>query len=112
MEKETKGEMDMKRLDKETQQIVAQAIEEGIRKGLEKALILTDVWLSADGVVEQFAMLKKDFVTRRGNLLPRSKGAWRDKNGVVHETGSWAYSRNGIAEMIADGRIMCMEDKD
>ena len=103
----------MKRLDKETQQIVAWAIEEGIRKGLEKALAMTDVWLSPEGVTKNFAMLSKDFVARRGKLLPRSKGAWRDKNGVVHETGSWAYSRNGIAEMIADGRIMCMEeDKD
>lgn len=100
----------MSKLDRETQRLIADAIEAGITKGMEKALgMYGEVWLSAEDVVKQFGMLSEDFLKRKGKLLPRERVEWQDKNGVVHQ-GAWAYPRNEIQRMIQAGELRCLQE--
>lgn len=100
----------MSKLDKETQALIAAAIEKGIQMGMEKAMgIYSEVWLTADEVVKQFGMISEDFIKRRGKLLPRERMEWQDKNGVVHP-GCWAYPRNEIQRMIQAGELRCLQE--
>ena len=100
----------MSKLDRETQRMIADAIEVGIKKGMEKALgMYGEVWLTADEVVKQFGMISEDFIKRRGKLLPRERMEWQDKNGVVHP-GCWAYPRNEIQRMIQAGELRCLQE--
>lgn len=98
----------MSKLDKETQDLIAAAIEKGIQRGMEKAMgIYTEVWLTADEVVKQFGMLSEDFLKRKGKLLPRERVEYVGEDGLVH-VGKWAYPRNRIQEMIMSGELRCL----
>lgn len=100
----------MKKLDKETQDLLAAAIEKGIQRGMEKAMgIYSEVWLTADEVVKQFGMISEDFIKRRGKLLPRERMEWLDEKGVVHQ-GAWAYPRNELQRMIQAGELRCLQE--
>jgi hypothetical protein len=98
----------MSKLDRDTQRMIAEAIEEGIRKGMEKALgVYGEVWLSAEDVVKQFGMISEDFLKRKGKLLPRERVEYVGEDGMVH-AGKWAYPRNRLQEMIASGELRCL----
>jgi hypothetical protein len=98
----------MGKLDKDTQDLIAAAIEKGIQRGMEKAMgIYTEVWLTADEVVKQFGMISEDFLKRRGKLLPRERVEYVGEDGMVH-AGKWAYPRNRLQEMIASGELRCL----
>jgi hypothetical protein len=97
----------MKKLDNETQRMIADAIERGVAKAVEKMKVYGEVWLTADKVVEQFGMISADFMKRNGKLLPREKIEWVDNDGVLHQ-GVWAYPRNRLQEMIASGELKCL----
>ena len=98
----------MKKLDNETQRMIAEAVEAGIKKGMEKAMgMYGEVWLTAEDVVKQFGMISADFLRRKGKLLPRERVEWTDEDGVVH-VGSWAYPRNQLQEMISRGELRCL----
>lgn len=98
----------MGKLDKDTQDLIASAIEKGIQRGMEKAMgIYTEVWLTADEVVKQFGMISEDFLKRRGKLLPRERVEYVGEDGMVH-AGKWAYPRNRLQEMIASGELRCL----
>lgn len=100
----------MSKLDKDTQDLIAAAIEKGIQRGMEKAMgIYSEVWLTAEELVKQFGMISEDFIKRRGKLLPRERMEWQDKNGVVHP-GCWAYPRNEIQRMIQAGELRCLQE--
>ena len=98
----------MSKLDKDTQDLIAAAIEKGIQRGMEKAMgIYTEVWLTAEDVVKQFGMLSEDFLKRKGKLLPRERVEYVGEDGLVH-VGKWAYPRNRIQEMIMSGELRCL----
>jgi hypothetical protein len=98
----------MSKLDRDTQRMIAEAIEEGIRKGMEKAMgVYGEVWLSAEDVVKQFGMISEDFLKRKGKLLPRERVEYVGEDGMVH-VGKWAYPRNRLQEMIASGELRCL----
>lgn len=100
----------MKKLDKETQDLLAAAIEKGIQRGMVKAMgIYSEVWLTAEELVKQFGMISEDFIKRRGRLLPRERVEWQDDKGVVHQ-GVWAYPRNEIQRMIQSGELRCLQE--
>ena len=100
----------MSKLDKDTQDLIAAAIEKGIQRGMEKAMgIYSEVWLTADEVVKQFGMISEDFIKRRGKLLPRERMEWLDEKGVVHQ-GAWAYPRNELQRMIQAGELRCLQE--
>jgi hypothetical protein len=100
----------MGKLDKNTQDLIAAAIEKGIQKGMEKAMgIYSEVWLTADEVVKQFGMISEDFIKRRGKLLPRERMEWMDEKGVLHQ-GAWAYPRNELQRMIQAGELRCLQE--
>lgn len=100
----------MSKLDKETQRLIADAIEAGIKKGMEKALgVYSEVWLTAEDVVKQFGMISEDFIKRRGKLLPRKRLEWMDEKWVVH-WGAWAYPRNELQRMIQAGELRCLHE--
>lgn len=98
----------MSKLDRDTQRMIAEAIEVGIKKGMEKALgVYGEVWLSAEDVVKQFGMISEDFLKRKGKLLPRERVEYVGEDGLVH-AGKWAYPRNRIQEMIMSGELRCL----
>lgn len=99
----------MSKLDIETQRLIADAIEVGIKKGMEKALgMYGEVWLTAEDVVKQFGMISEDFLKRKGKLLPRERVEYVGDDGLVHAGGKWAYPRNRIQEMIMSGELRCL----
>ena len=99
---------EMDKLDRETQRLIADAIEAGIKKGMEKALgMYGEVWLTAEEVVKQFGMISEDFLKRKGKLLPRERVEYVGEDGLVH-VGKWAYPRNRIQEMIMSGELRCL----
>lgn len=98
----------MSKLDRDTQRMIAEAIEVGIKKGMEKALgMYGEVWLSAEDVVKQFGMISEDFLKRKGKLLPRERVEYVGEDGLVH-VGKWAYPRNRLQEMIQRGELRCL----
>ena len=100
----------MKKLDNETQKMIADAIERGVAKAMEKMKMYGEVWLTAEEVVNQFGMISADFMKRKGKLLPRERLEWVDNDGIVHQ-GAWAYPRNRLQEMVASGELRCLEDR-
>lgn len=100
----------MSKLDRDTQRMIAEAIEVGIKKGMEKAMgVYGEVWLTAEEVVKQFGMISEDFIKRRGKLLPRERMEWQDQKGVAHQ-GAWAYPRNELQRMIQAGELRCLHE--
>lgn len=98
----------MSKLDRDTQRMIAEAIEVGIKKGMEKALgMYGEVWLSAEDVVKQFGMISEDFLKRNGKLLPRERVEYVGEDGLVH-VGKWAYPRNRLQDMIQRGELRCL----
>lgn len=97
----------MKKLDNETQRMIADAIERGVAKAVEKMKMYGEVWLTADKVVEQFGMISEDFMKRKGKLLPRKRLEYLGEDGLMH-FGKWAYPRNQLQEMIASGEMNCL----
>ena len=96
------------KLDRETERLIADAIEAGIKKGMEKALgMYGEVWLTAEDVVKQFGMISEDFLKRKGKLLPRERVEYVGEDGLVH-VGKWAYPRNRLQEMIQRGELRCL----
>ena len=96
------------KLDRETERLIADAIEAGIKKGKEKALgMYGEVWLTAEDVVKQFGMISEDFLERKGKLLPRERVEYVGEDGMVH-VGKWAYPRNRLQEMIQRGELRCL----
>lgn len=63
-----------------------------------------EVWLSKDEFLKQFGMFTEGWLKEYGELLPRSAAEVTDDDGRVHAT-RWAYPRNKIQRMIADGSI-------
>lgn len=72
-----------------------------MRETLEHA---EEVWLSPAELCKQFQMFSPSWLKRYGMKLPRTKAIVRDSDGTTHETG-WAYPRNRIQRMIAEGQI-------
>jgi len=96
------------KLDKEMQRLIAEAIEAGVKKGMEKALgMYGEVWLSAEDVLKQFGMISEDFLKRKGKLLPRERVEYVGEDGNVH-AGKWAYPRNRLQDMIQRGELRCL----
>lgn len=63
-----------------------------------------EVWLSKEDFLKQFGMFTEGWLKEYGELLPRSAAEVTDGDGRVHAT-RWAYPRNKIQRMIADGSI-------
>lgn len=98
----------MSKLDRDTQRMIAAAIEVGIKKGMEKALgMYGEVWMTGEEVVKQFGMISEDFLKRKGKLLPRERVEYVGEDGLVH-VGKWAYPRNRLQEMIQRGELRCL----
>lgn len=96
------------KLDRETERLIAEAIEAGIKKGMEKAMgVYCEVWLTGEEVVKQFGMISEDFLKRKGKLLPRERVEYVGEDGLVH-VGKWAYPRNRLQEMIQRGELRCL----
>lgn len=63
-----------------------------------------EVWLSKEEFLKQFGMFTEGWLKEYGELLPRSDAEVTDSKGNVHAT-RYAYPRNKIQRMIADGSI-------
>lgn len=67
-------------------------------------------YLSAKELTNQFQMFTSEWLRRYGYLLPRAQAVVTDANGQEHKTG-WAYPKNKIARMIADGSIERLQSR-
>lgn len=63
-----------------------------------------EVWLSKDEFLKQFGMFSDEWLKRYGETIPRTQAIVTDADGESHAT-RWAYPRNKIQRMIADGSI-------
>lgn len=63
-----------------------------------------EVWLTGDELCKQFGLFTKSWLKNYGHALPRTQAVVIDEHGEEHRT-SWAYPRNRIATMIANGEI-------
>jgi hypothetical protein len=65
---------------------------------------LEEVWLTKEEFLKQFGMFTEDWLKRYGETIPRSQAVVMGVDGEAHTT-RWAYPRNRIQRMIADGSI-------
>ena len=63
-----------------------------------------EVWLSKDELLKQFGMFSDEWLKRYGETIPRTQAIVTESDGESHAT-RWAYPRNKIQRMIADGSI-------
>ena len=63
-----------------------------------------EVWLSKDEFLKQFGMFTDGWLKEYGDTLPRTQAIVTGEIGDTHAT-RWAYPRNKIQRMIADGSI-------
>ena len=63
-----------------------------------------EVWLSKDEFLTQFGMFSDEWLKRYGDTIPRTQAIVTEADGESHAT-RWAYPRNKIQRMIADGSI-------
>lgn len=65
---------------------------------------LEEVWLTKEEFLKQFGMFTEDWLKRYGETIPRTQAVVTGADGEPHAT-RWAYPRNKIQRMIADGSI-------
>ena len=63
-----------------------------------------EVWLSKEDFLKQFGMFSDEWLKRYGEAIPRTQAIVTEADGESHAT-RWAYARNKIQRMIADGSI-------
>lgn len=88
-------------LTKEDRQEIMNAIANGVRHAMST---YEERWLTARELCDQFQMLSPAWVRTYGHLLPRTRATVTDASGTEHHTG-WAYPRNRIQQMIAEGKL-------
>ena len=71
----------------------------------EKSEMYEEVWLTEKQLLAQFGMFTHDWLKHYGHTLKPSRAIVVDENGVEHRSG-FAYPRNRIQRMIANGEIM------
>ena len=77
-----------------------------VRRAVEEEREMYDeVWLTEKQLLAQFGMFTHDWLKRYGHTLNPSRAIVIDENGVEHRSG-FAYPRNRIQRMIANGEIM------
>lgn len=88
-------------LDKQLKLDIMGTVRRAMQEVLEDA---DEVWLTPKQVSEQFGMFKKDWLDRHGELLPRERASYIDKDGQEKFTG-WAYPKHKIQRMIRDREL-------
>ena len=78
-----------------------------VRRAIEEEREMYDeVWLTEKQLLEQFGMFTHDWLKKYGQCLQPARAIVVDEQGVEHPTQGWAYPRNKIQRMIANGEIM------
>lgn len=76
-----------------------------VKKSIEMSMETShEVWLSGEELCKTFQMFNRDWLKRHGALLPRTRAEITDERGETHVT-RWAYPRNRIQRMVAEGAI-------
>ena len=76
-----------------------------VRRAMQEVLEDADeVWLTPKQVTEQFSMFSRDWLARHGELLPRERASYIDKDGMEKFTG-WAYPKHKIQRLIRDREL-------
>ena len=83
----------------EVKMVVRRAVE-------EEREMYDEVWLTEKQLLEQFGMFTHDWLKKYGQCLKPARAIVVDEKGVEHPTQGWAYPRNKIQRMIANGEIM------
>ena len=85
---------------------IEQKLAATVRRAIEeKSEMYEEVWLTEKQLLAQFGMFTHDWLKRYGHTLNPSRAIVIDENGVEHRSG-FAYPRNRIQRMIANGEIM------
>lgn len=93
------------RLDRETQRMIAEVINESVKMALEGA---EERWLTRKQLLEHFGMFSEDWVKKHGkHLFPASAIVIED--GVEHVTRE-AYPMHKINRMILDNKLVFDDD--
>ena len=79
-----------------------------VRRTMEEQMeMYSEVWLTDDELCKYFGTLKKSWLDRNWQALPKNcvrMPGWTDENGVKHST-SRLYARNKIQRLFASGEI-------
>lgn len=93
------------KLDKETQIMIAQVVNDAVRRALEGA---EERWLTRKQLMKHFGMFSEDWLKKHGkHLCPASAIVIED--GVEH-TSREAYPMHKINRMIQDNKLVFDED--
>ena len=78
-----------------------------VRRAVEEDREMYDeVWLTEKQLLEQFGMFTHDWLKKYGQCLQPARAIVVDEKGIEHPTQGWAYPRNKIQRMIANGEIL------
>lgn len=88
-------------MDRQLRVEIVATVRQTMQEVLENA---DEVWLTPQGVVENFGMITKEWLKRNGELLPREVASviWQD--GKERST-RWAYPKHRINRMIREGKL-------
>lgn len=86
---------------------LARDIREALMAVIEKAVTsvfatMSEQWITADELCQQFQMFTPDWLAKYGDILPRKQAKITHVDGTTRKT-RWAYPRYKIAKDIADG---------
>ena len=88
-------------MDYQTRQEIMQAVKAAMQQVMEAT---DERWLTSKQLCEQFGMFSPSWLKMYGHMLPRTQATVTDERGREH-VSSWAYPRNKIQRMIAEGRL-------
>ena len=99
-----KGTKDMVKLDRETRDAIAMAVEMAVEKAVARRMeMYEEVWLTGEQLCEKFGMISEGWLEKNGKYLPRERMGVRKETGRV--IGSrWGYPWHRINRWIQEDR--------
>lgn len=81
-------------------------LRQGILKEFRRAMEgLNERYVTAETLSKHVETLTPQWLKANGSCFDRTKVRWKDKNGVIHDGGSWLYPLHEIIGMVQDGSI-------
>ena len=94
-------------LDKETRLAIAAAVAKATMEANE---VYNEEYLTAEQLCRQIPLFRLDWVRRNGEKISSERLAWKDENGIIHES-SRCFPKKKILREIAEGKYRMLDYK-
>ena len=88
------------------------ALREMIRQEFRRSMEgLNERYVKAETLCQHVETLTPDWLKKHGSCFNRTKVIYKDREGKLHEEGSYLYPLHEIMGMMQDGRIKGLVEK-